>query len=77
MAVVAQSGECVVAVAAVARTELTALFISGASDLEEFLGELAEGTVVYFGAYPMRDNDGARAVSFVVPDSHGRTDLSH
>lgn len=77
LAVVAEKGECVVAAASMRGHELSPYFISGENDLMEFLGELATGSLVYFGPYPMRDNDGIRAVSFVVPDEQGRIDLAH
>lgn len=77
LAVVSNSGECVVAVASPSGHNLLPYFISGANDLAEFVGEIPDGAVVYFGPYPMRDNDGVRAVSFVVPDAQGRIDLPH
>lgn len=73
--VVKAHGECVVAVESSNGGELSPFFISGANDLVEFLGELEAGAVVYFGSYPMQDNDGTRAVSFIVPDALGRIDL--
>ena len=77
LAVVAGSGECVVAVGSPMGRELSPFFISGANDLTEFLGDLTPGSLVFFGPYPVRDNDGIHAVSFVVPNDLGRIDFPH
>jgi hypothetical protein len=45
--------------------------VCGLADLEEFLAELDGPRDLFVGAFPDRDNDGVRAVTFVLPDADG------
>ena len=40
-------------------------------ELGEFLSSVDDGTEVFFGAFPARDDDGVHAVTLVLPDEDG------
>jgi hypothetical protein len=50
---------------------LSAYTVSGPGDLADFLSDLTPVPSLFAGRYPGRDNDGIRAVTFVVPDLDG------
>jgi hypothetical protein len=46
-------------------------FIAGQRDLDDFRDHLRMNDIVFFGAFPARDNDGLRAVTLDLPDADG------
>lgn len=45
--------------------------ISGPEELSEYLAEIADGTDVFWGTWPGRDDDGFDAVSVTLVDADG------
>lgn len=66
--VVKATGDCVVAKPEVGTNILDVAFVAGENDIDEFFLEMTDGEVIFFGAFPARDDDGNDAVSWVVPD---------
>lgn len=53
--------------------EIGADFVAGANELGDFADGLVPLTAVFVGAFPTRDNDGADAVTIMLPDRDGVT----
>lgn len=46
-------------------------FVYSLAGFDEFVAALAPLSFIFYGAFPGRDNDGVRAVTFTVPDPDG------
>lgn len=75
VAIAKQDSSAVVGTLASDGMTLDVDFVSSEAELEEFVGELAAGTEIYFGRFPERNSDGVRAVTMYLPDSDGITRL--
>lgn len=47
--------------------------VAGANELDDFADRLVPPTAIFVGAFPARDNDGADAVTIMLPDRDGVT----
>lgn len=65
--------DCVVGVRGVDLCRLQVEFIAGRDEMEEFEATLGDSSEVFFGSFPGRDDDGERAITFIVPDPDGVT----
>jgi hypothetical protein len=70
-AVIVQNGEAVVGTLAEDDTRIDAEIITGPNELAEFLSAVKQGSRVFYGPFPAKDNDGVRAVTLVLPDADG------
>jgi hypothetical protein len=69
-AIAASDHDAVVA-ARGADIDLRADFVSDSAELEEFLGSLAPGELLFYGVSPAADDDGHAAITVVLPDADG------
>ncbi|WP_406861221.1 hypothetical protein ABZO31_12480 [Streptomyces sp. HUAS MG47] len=69
--IAARDRDCVVGVLRDGSCVLEVEYIAGEAELDEFEESLGRAAEVYVGAFPGRDDDGVRAVTFVVPDPDG------
>jgi hypothetical protein len=66
-----QHGDAVVGTLGEDGLEILVDFVAGPNELTEFRSALPAGTLVFFGAFPGRDNDGVTAITFSLPDADG------
>ena len=64
-------GEAVVGMLTSDGVEIDVEFVCGVGDLSEMLGSVADGTELFVGVFPERDDNGVDAVTFDLPDSDG------
>jgi hypothetical protein len=64
-----ETGDAVVGRLAPDGLEIVVDFVAGPSELSEFRSALEPGELVFFGAFPGRDNDGDRAITLALPDA--------
>ena len=64
-------GEAVVGELSMDGLVLDVDFVAGLGDLTERLGATVDGTRLFVGAFPARDNDGFSAVTLELPDADG------
>jgi hypothetical protein len=67
----ARDGDAVLGVVAPDSLELEFAYLASAQQINEFIADRSPVSTVYFGAFPSADNDGADAVTLVLPDSDG------
>ncbi len=69
--VVEGHGEAVVGVLSTDQLIIDVEFIAGLGDFTELFGAIVDGTVLFVGAFPARDDDGVDAVTIDLPDADG------
>ena len=69
--IVARTSDAVVGTLSPDQLHIDTEIIAASTDLADFESELRPGALVYFGAFPGRDNDGVHAVTITLPDRDG------
>jgi hypothetical protein len=64
-------GDAVVGVLSPDGVVIDVELVSGVGDLSEFLGATVDGTELFVGAFPGRDDDGVNAITLDLPDCDG------
>jgi len=65
------TGDAVVGVVRGAGVEIEAEIVVSGDDLAEFMSTVPSPSLIFYGAFPGRDNDGTRAVTVTLPDADG------
>ena len=69
--IISEAGEAIIGSLRDDGLHLDVETIAGPQELADYVASLGSGASVYFGCFPARDNDGKRAVTFVLPDADG------
>jgi hypothetical protein len=65
------AGELLIGVPISSSRSIDVEIISGPHELAEFLSTISLGTLIFYGIFPMHDNDGTNAVTVTLPDIDG------
>lgn len=69
--IVKDTGDAVVGQLATDGLTIEMEVIAGPNDLSEYAATLVDDALLYYGAFPGRDDDGWRAITFTVADADG------
>jgi hypothetical protein len=71
LSIAAETGEAIIGVLNEDGLHIDVEFVTGVTELTEFVTTIGHNRKVYYGAFPTRENDGARAVTILIPDADG------
>jgi hypothetical protein len=71
--IIFRTRDCVVAFLDGEGSTLVTDTVASIHDLEEFVSNIPPDTMLYYGEFPGRDNDGVRAITITIPDRDGVT----
>lgn len=69
--IIAETGDAIVGVLGEDGFHLNAETVVTRGELPELMSSISETADVFYGAFPARDNDGARAITVTIPDRDG------